>query len=508
MREDIKNPKLIIKNGAFLFLRLLLVMAMAFYTTRLTLQLLGEEDYGINNIIGGVISMFAIISMPITGALQRFFNVEFTKQEIPSRVVFNTSLRIIFWLSIGMTILYETIGLYLVNFVLHYPSERTFAVNVIFQFTIFTAVCNFFSLTYSSLLIAKENMGIPATVEILMAVLKLVFLFIIPYASIDVLIAYSAAILLVGVFQIVFYMVYCGKKYEESRLTRIRDKGLQKDILQFSGWSTVNAVAGISLTYLSNIFINIFGGLLFNTAYGISQQLSNAVVSFSTNVLKAVDPQITSNTVAEQNSYRDHIVLSTIKLCYLGVGFVYVLFLFYGDYLLGLWLKDVPDHVYDFCRVSLFNILITSIVLPLRTIILATGEIKHFYLNYLYMAIVANILMFALLKMGFPIITVMYLILAAGIGYFINAMIIVDRMTSLKVKHVLTVVARATVALVGCGLVAYGMSKMPVTGFIRFTSGALLSFMITGFVAYLVALDTTEKSYIIKLRKRIFKNRK
>ena len=340
-----------------------------------------------------------------------------------------------------------------------------------------------------------------------MAVLKLAFLFIIPYVSIDVLIAYSAAMLLVGVFQVVFYMVYCGMKYEESHLTKLRDKGLQKDILQFSGWSAVNAVAGISLTYLSNIFINVFGGLLYNTAYGISQQLSNAVVSFSTNVLKAVDPQITSNTVAEQNSYRDHIVLSTIKLCYLGVGFVYVLFLFYGDYLLGLWLKDVPEHVLEFCRVSLFNILVTSIVLPLRTIILATGEIKRFYLNYLYMAIVANILMFVLLKMGFPIITVMYLILAAGIGYFINAMLIVDKMTTLKLKNVLVIVLKASVALTGGGIVTYGMSKLLATNFISFTGVALFGFLITGLIAYFMVLDSTEKGYLVKLRNRIFKNR-
>lgn len=499
MSNKFQNPKLIIKNGVFLFIRLMLVMAMAFYTTRLTLYLLGDEDYGINNIIGGVISMFAIISMPITGALQRFFNVEFTKQEIPSRLVFNTSLRIIFYLSIGMTILYETIGLFLVNQVLNYPIERTYAVNVIFQFTILTAVCNFFSLTYSSLLIAKEDMGVPATVEILMAVMKLVFLFIIPYVSIDILIAYTGAMLFVGIFQIVFYVLYCGNKYKESHFAKVRDKGLQKDILQFSGWSAVNAVAGISLTYLSNILINIFGGLLYNTAYGISQQLSNAVVSFSTNVLKAVDPQITSNTVAEQNSYRDHIVLFTVKLCYLGVGFVYVVFLIYGDYLLGLWLKNVPEHVLEFCRVSLFNILVTSIALPLRTIILATGRIKQFYLNYLYMAIVAIILMFVLLELEFPIITVMYLILAAGIGYFVNAMVIVDRMTTLKVKHVLTVVVKSTITLSASGIVLYGLSSFFEKSFFSFSGVGLLTLLAVGIMSYFIVLDTTERKYIGEL---------
>ncbi len=154
MRSNVKNPNLIVRNAVFLFLRLLFVMAIAFYTTRLTLQILGDENYGINNIVGGLISVFAMISMPITGALQRFFNVEFTKQEIPSRVVFSSSLWIIMILAIGMTVLYETVGLYLVNHVLNYPEERSFAVNIIFQLTIISTVVHFFILSYYSLLYA------------------------------------------------------------------------------------------------------------------------------------------------------------------------------------------------------------------------------------------------------------------------------------------------------------------------------------------------------------------
>lgn len=505
MKKDIKNPKLIAKNGAFLFIRLLLVMAMAFYTTRLTLQILGDEDYGINNIIGGVISMFAIISMPITGAFQRFFNVEFTKQEIPSRTVFNTSLHIILLMTVGMVILYETVGLYLVNYVLKYPSDRTFAVNVIFQFTVLTTVCNFFSLVYSSLLVAKEDMGIPATVEILVAILKLVFLFVIPFISFDALIVYSVAIFIVSLFQLFFYYVYCWKKYEESHIGGSRNKKLNNEILRFSGWSFANSVAGISLTYLSNIFINVFGGILYNTAYGISQQLSNALVSFSTNVLRAADPQITSSTVAEQTEYRNQLVLSTMKICLLGVGFIYVLFLFFGDFLLELWLKHVPEYVFDFCRVSLFNVLISSIILPLRTIILASGNIKRFYLNYLYMAILANMLMFVLLKMGFPIITVMYLILGAGIGYFINALIIVNKTTSLSYRSVLVALLRVFISLVIGALAVLLIMRFTKISFVSFLLIALTAFAIVCFSAYLLATDKVERYYVKETMFKVIK---
>lgn len=505
MRSNIKNPNLIVRNAVFLFLRLLFVMALAFYTTRLTLQILGDEDYGINNIVGGLISVFAMISMPITGALQRFFNVEFTKQEIPPRVVFSSSLRIIMILAIVMTILYETIGLYLVNNVLNYPDERTLVVNIIFQFTIISTVASFFTLSYSSLLYAKEDMGVPAIVEIVGAILKLALLFTIPYVSVDILVAYSALLLLISIIQLTIYVVYCRIKHTEARWVSNKDTKLQSEIMKFAGWSSVSSVAGISLTYLSNIFINIFGGVLYNTAYGISSQLSNAVVSFATNVMKAVDPQITSATVAEQNSYRDQLTLSAIKISFLAIGFCYVVFFFYGQELLELWLGHVPAYVNEFCRVSLLNILFTSVVLPLRTIVMATGRIKKLFLNYGIMALVANVAMYVLLKMGWPVITVMYLIMLVNVCYFLNVIIIVSHLSTLKAKSVLLVVVKCIGVLLIGGVFFFLMNKSFSNSLTVMAITTIISLIITFAVGYLTVATETEKNYIISIIKKIKK---
>ncbi len=505
MRSDVKNPNLIVRNAAFLFLRLLFVMAIAFYTTRLTLQILGDEDYGINNIVGGLISVFAMISMPITGALQRFFNVEFTKQEIPSRVVFSSSLRIIIVLAIVMTLLYETIGLYFVNNVLNYPEDRAYVVNIIFQITIVNTVVHFFTLSYSSLLYAKEDMGVPAIVEIVGAVLKLALLFTIPYVSVDVLIAYSAMLLLISIIQLTIYIVYCRMKHSEARWVSNKDTKLQGEIMKFAGWSSVSSVAGISLTYVSNIFINIFGGVLYNTAYGISSQLSNAVVSFATNVMKAVDPQITSTTVAEQNSYRDQLTLSAIKISFLAIGFCYVVFLFYGQQLLELWLVHVPLYVNEFCRISLLNILFSSVVLPLRTIVMATGKIKKLFLNYGIMALIANVAMYVLLKLGWPVITVMYLIMLVSVCYFLNVIIIVSHLSTLKAKTVFLIVIKCVILLlIGCSfffvmkrLFTYSLAMMAIT--------TIIGLIIICVVGYFTVTTETEKKYLISIIKKIKK---
>ncbi len=505
MRSNVKNPNLIVRNAVFLFLRLLFVMAIAFYTTRLTLQILGDENYGINNIVGGLISVFAMISMPITGALQRFFNVEFTKQEIPSRVVFSSSLWIIMILAIGMTVLYETVGLYLVNHVLNYPEERSFAVNIIFQLTIISTVVHFFTLSYSSLLYAKEDMGVPAIVEIVGAVLKLALLFTIPLVSVDVLIAYSAILLLISIIQLSIYIIYCKLKHEEAKWVSTKDTKLQGEILKFAGWSSVGSVAGISLTYLSNIFINIFGGVLYNTAYGISSQLSNAVVSFATNVMKAVDPQITSATVAEQNSYRDQLTLTAIKISFLAIGFCYVVFFFYGQELLELWLGHVPAYVNEFCRISLLNILFTSVVLPLRTIVLATGKIKNLFLNYGFMALVANVAMYVLLKMGWPVITVMYLIMLVNVCYFMNVIIIVSHLSTLKAKTVLLIVIKCIALLLISGLLFFLMNKFFTYSLAMMAVTTLFCLIVTCIVAYLTVATETEKNYLISILQKIKK---
>lgn len=505
MRSDVKNPNLIVKNGALLFLRLLLVMAMAFYTTRLALQVLGDEDYGINNVVGGLISVFAIVSMPITSTLQRFFNVEFTRQDIHPRVVFCSSLRIIIVLSLVMIFLFETIGLFFVNRVLNYPEGRTLAVNVIYQLTIIGTIINLFSLVYSSLLFAKENMGVPATVEIVGTLLKLLLLFTIPLVPADALIIYSALILFTSVLQLTIYYCYCRRKYSEAKWTSEKDSRLQKEILRFAGWSSLGSVAGISLTYISNIIINVFGGVLYNTAYGIASQLSNAVVSFATNVMKAVEPQITSSTVSNQNSYRDQLTMSSIKISFLGIGFCYIVFFFYGQELLKLWLGHVPAYVNDFCRVSLLNILFTSIVLPLRTIVMAIGEIKKIFINYGILALTANVVMFILLKIGWPVITVMYIILLVNLCYFISVLFIVDRITTLKTKSTLLVVVRCVVVLLVTGFIFYFLCQLFKNSFVSMSLITILCFLILLGGSYIIVTTESEKVFIKEIKQKFIK---
>lgn len=492
-----RNPNIIVKNGVYLLARYILVMLIAFYTTRLTLQVLGDEDYGINNIIGGLISMFAVVSMPITSALQRYFNVEFTKKEISPDIVFNTSLRIIGAIIVVMLILYETIGLYFVKEILNYPPERGHAVIMIFHITALLTLISFAIVPFTALLFAKEDMGIPAAVELGGSIYKLVFLWLIPYVPSDSLILYTLFLLSLYIIQFLFYIIYCNKKYPESRLKRSTDKSLGKNILKFAGWNSVEAVAGLSITYLSNIIINYFGGVLYNTAYGLAKSLNTAVSSLTTNLVKAVEPQITSSTVIEDDHYRNSLVLTTIKMASIGVGFILVFFFFSGERFLQLWLGRVPKYAYEFCFIMLFSSLFSSVILPLRSVIIATGKIQKYFTAYGAISVIVLLLMFVLLKMGMPVVTAAILVAACNGLFFVTAIVTTVRVSSLRISDIFSTILLSVVALGAAFLVYGGCLKMvPQGGVVISIVTLLASFIILIVTTYFVSLNHSEKAMI------------
>lgn len=506
MSNKYQNSNLVVKNGVYLAARMLLVLFLAFFTTRISLQVLGDEKFGIYNIVGGVIAIFAIISMPIRDSLQRFLNVEAAKDESNSNVVFSTSVRIVRLMILVIVVLYETIGLFVINYVIKYPEDEHFTINVIFQMTVISNILSFSYLPYLSFLFSKENMRIPAICEIVASVFKLVLLLLIPYIPVNVLIPYTGIFLLTNTILYIFYRKYCEKKYAECNLTGKYSKSLQKRMLSFSRWSVIEAVAGITITYVSNILVNVFGGILYNTAYGISKQLQDAVVSFSLNVLKASDPQIMSNTATNNNNYRDQLILTTMKVSFLGVAFVSIVFHYDCPFLLSIWLKEIPNYVIEFSKVALITVVFTSIGLPLRTLIMATGRIKAYFLAYGFDSVFIILTMFILLKLGFPVIAVMYLILTSSVIMFIVGVIIVSRISSICVSRILSNLVPSLVVVGIVAIVYFITYKFFVLDniIIRFIISFVLSLCTLISASYLIALNKAEKDKVKHMIVRLF----
>lgn len=491
-----QNSNLVVKNGVFLFFRLLLVLFLGFFATRLSLQALGDEKFGIYNIVGGIIAIFAIVSMPIRDSIQRYLNVELVKKEISPASIFHTSENLVFLMIIIISILYESIGLYFINNVINYPINEKDAVHIIFQISVITNIFGFATLPFTALLFSKENMGVPAICEICGAVIKIVLLYMIKSFPINTLVSYSLIFLLINLGQYSFYQFYCRNRYKECFTKSPIDRGLRNNMLSFSGWSFVEAAAGIALTYLSNVFINIFGGVLYNTAYGISKQLQNAVVSFSSNVLKASDPQIISNTVTNNYRYRDQLVITTAKISLIVTSYAFIVFHFEGGSLLDLWLKDTPKYAVEFCELAILATVFTSVILPFRTTIMATGHIKNYFMTYGVVSLLSMIAMYFSLKLGYPIISVMYIIALSNVIMLFFSIYFSRKQALIGLRFTITNLFLTSIPI-AFSFLCYYLCKMHIEGRLLSTICAILiSFIILVSLGYWIALSSIERQKI------------
>lgn len=472
---------------------MLLVLFLGFFATRLTLQELGDEKFGIYNIVGGIIAIFAIISLPIRDSLQRFFNVEYANERFNPDTVFFTSARLVKLMVIIITVLYETIGLYIINYVIKYPAEETPAVNIIFQISAITSIFGFIELPYVSLLYSRENMNVPAVCEIVAAILRILLLYLIVYIPTDILIPYACIFLFIGWGRYIFFRYYCRKHYVDCFLSKDIDDSLKKEMLGFSGWSFIESVAGISLTYISNVFINIFGGVLYNTAYGLSKSVQNAVVGFATNIVKAAEPQITSGTATQNIHYRDQLLMTTVKISFLFIAFVYIVIHFDGELLLGFWLGNIPLYTVEFCEVMMLSIVFTSISMPFRILIMATGKVKGYFTSYGMISLLAMLSMYIFLKLDFPIISVLYIIMFSSIITLISAIYFSYKNASINVRYVLKNIILSSIALIGSGFTYYIVRNCFNYSLVSFVLAVFISFFVLLVATYFITLNEAEK---------------
>ncbi len=500
-----RNSKLILKNSIVLTIRLLIVLCLSFYTTRITLEVIGDSNYGIYNIVGGVIVIFSIITMPLSSTFQRFFNVEFEKGRLSPSVIFSSSFVLVIAITGIMIILYETIGSYFINYIIKIPAESRGHVGIVYQIVVLTNIFLFLQLPYSSLLYAKEDFGFGAVLEILLALYRLALLFVIPIFAIDILISYALILMSGYLLMFICYIVYCNIKYPDCRVSGNFSKKLCKEMTGFSGWNLIESASGIAQTYGSNIIINLFGGVLYNTAYGITRQFSSAVMQFSSNTLRAIVPQI---TIAQENGnfyYRNKLALSSIKVSFILLGFICVIFQISGNYILELWLNNVPDHVFHFLQVSLITSVFASILIPLRSIIISSGEIKFYFIAYGIIGLSSVGLMYLLLYFSVPIVGVMYILLADNLLYIIIAVFAIKHNSIFPLRTLLKNLSISTALLLPTGICYHLLTFIPIQSLANLFLAVSVSGLLLCIGIYFFLLDDSEKKLINKLTYKLCK---
>ena len=379
MRTPTSNTKRIAKNTLLLYIRMLLTMMVSLYTSRVVLNALGVEDYGIYNVVGGVVAMFGILSGSLSAAISRFITFELGKGDFEKlKRIFCTSINIQVILIAIITILMETIGIWFLNAKMVIPPERLQAANWVFQFSVVTFALNLLSVPYNAVIIAHEKMSAFAYISIIYCILKLVVAFIIAYNPFDKLVYYGLLIMIVGLINRTIYAVYCKKHFEEATYQFVFDKGLMKEMFGFAGWNFFGTGSGLLRDQGGSVLINIFYGPTVNAARGIAMQVNSTVSSFVTSFTTAVNPQITKSYATGERDYMLKLVFQSAKFSFFIILLIALPILVSTPYILEFWLKQVPEYSVSFVRLAVIFVMSESLAKPLVTLMFATGDIKKY----------------------------------------------------------------------------------------------------------------------------------
>lgn len=356
-------------------------MLISLYTSRVILGALGVTDYGIYNVVGGFVSMFALISAALTSACSRFLNYEMGKGDIErQKVVFSTALSIQWGLAIIVAVLAEAIGVWYVNNVMVLPANRLEAANWCFQFSVFNFCMNLITVPYNASIIAHEKMKAFAYVSIYQGLAILAISFLVGWSPMDRLVFYAFMLLVVQFSVRYAYQVYCRKNFQECKYIRKFDKSLFKHMLSYSVWHLVGNGSAVLKGHGVNILLNLFFGPTVNAARAIANQVDGAVNQFASNFMMAMYPQITQ-------SYSRGELKNMFQLINRGSRFTFYLLFILAlpviintNYILHLWLKEVPPHTVTFIQLTLISMMITSVSKTLMTAQSATGNVKNYQL--------------------------------------------------------------------------------------------------------------------------------
>lgn len=381
------SNKRIIKNTVLLYARMILLMVVSLYTSRVILAVIGIADYGIYNLICGFITLFSFVSHSLITAIQRFYNVAIgSRNEGRLLRIYSMSNNMFVIFSIFLIVMGETVGLWFVKTQLNIPEGREMASICVYQASIVTLIVNLFRVPDSAAIIAYEKMGFYAYLSIGEAILKLGIVFLLQYIFIDKLILYVILYLCTTIIINIAYKIYCKKKFIYCKWKRLWDKELARELLRFSGWNVLSSGAFVMTSQGNSFFINRYYSVSVNAAQGIAAQVYNAVNTFITNFQTAFKPQLVKTYAARE--MEDHYQLlyksakwSTLLMIIVGVPVIFNL-----DSLLNIWLVDVPVYTKEFCLFVLFAYFVDALVTPLSTTVSANGDIKgmHVWMSILY----------------------------------------------------------------------------------------------------------------------------
>lgn len=493
------NNKRIAKNTFYLYLRMLFVMGISLYTVRAILDILGVVDYGIYNVVGGVVTMFAFMNRTLSTSSQRYFSIELAHGD-KDRLNKWFCLNITSFLFLGLliTFLLETVGLWFVNTQMTIPQERMLAANVVYQLSIISFLFHIVSVPYMALVIAHERMNIFAYVGVAEALGRLAIVFILLPLPYDKLIAYGILVLLLSFAASFAYVIYCWRHYPESKYDWYWNTAEVKELFGFSGWHFMGTFSTTCRSQGINILLNMFFNPVVNAARAIAFQVMTHIMLLSSNFFTAIKPQVYKAYAKQEMEEMFRLLMRSTIICAFLVSVVVYPFLADTGFILGVWLKEVPDYAVLFTQLALINGLIDATDGPLISAALATGKIRK-YMLIISLLIWANLpISYVALRLGCePTATMFISIVISYLSMFARAWLLKGLMGFPFMQYSILIAKLTGISVVLLLGVKYTIFDQ-VDSFMSFALVSILLWIVMSLL-YASIIDRDDRQFIIRL---------
>lgn len=493
------NNKRIAKNTLLLYVRMLFTMAVSLFTSRVILNTLGVEDYGINNVVGGIVTMFSVLSGSLSSSISRFITFELGKGNIERlKTIFSTGVNIQLGMSVLIIIIAEAVGIWFLNTKMNIPTDRMVAANWVFQCAILTFVLNLLSVPYNAAIIAHEKMSAFAYISVVEVSLKLIIVYMLMISPFDRLETYAVLLLLVGAVIRFIYGYYCKRHFEECTYHFVFDKPVLKEMTGFAGWNFLGNGAYMLNTQGVNILMNLYFGVAVNAARGIATQVDAALKQFVNNFTTAVNPQITKSYAQGDLDYMHKLVCRNAKFSAFLMMFFAVPIILETNTILTIWLKTVPDYAVIFLQwIIISSFMDTVLANSLVTSMFATGKIKRYQIIVTTVGCLVFPLSWIAFKLGFePQVGYILYFIIYTILLFVRLYLLKD-MVKLPVMMYIREVLYKLAPIIVVGFAIPGILILTMdAGWLRLILVCLLSVLVTAASEYFIGLSNKEKNFV------------
>lgn len=488
----------IVKNTAFLYVRMLFTMLVSLFTSRVVLNALGIDDYGIYNVVGGFVTMFNVVCTGLASTTQRFITFDLGKgNEKELNKTFSSCVIIYTFMSILIFLLAESVGIWFLDSKMKVPEGREYAANWVFQLSLLTLIINLISVPYNSLIIAYERMKAFAYISIFEVSAKLIVAYLICISPFDRLIVYAALMCLIQLSVRLIYNVYCNRAFPVSHITWHFDIKKIKEIYTFAGWAMFGGLASIGFTQGLNMLLNLFFGPTVNAARGIAVQVQQAVNSFALNFQTAINPQIIKSYAGHDLHYMIKLVFASSKFSFLLLFMLSLPICIEADQILKIWLKIVPPYSVIFLRLIICTTIIDAMSNSFMRAVDATGKIK------LYQSVLGTLLLtivpisYVVLKLGGSPSSVFIVHLFVCCLAFVVRLFLTRKLIYFSIRtYFKNVLARIFIVVSLSCIIPINIYLNYHESIMRLLIVCLSAFAMSILFTYLFAMDASEKSLI------------